>query len=827
MAKGIDDINKDMAASRKYYEEVNRLLEEEKRQLFTIFNMRKKNAINAEIQANNQKISNELQSKTNEYLKNGEKLHGNTLKAVAKQRAELYKQNRELDKKIIRQRKISNGWKNILVQSNKLYNSLISQDKIIRQTILSLGMSGQKAEMIRQSFEGSASQVALLGGNMESIQKIMTGYADETGRARILTKQMVIDTTEIGLGTGIGVENAVKLAGQFEIMGVDVAKTKSLVQGMVDSGEKFGINTRKALEKLNQNFKTLNTFTFQGGVRAMGEMALYAEQMKIDMSATLKSAEGFRKLDKSIESAAKLQTLGGEFAKSDPLELLFLARNAPERFQKKLGEMTKGLITMRKMSDGTFEKFISPADIDRLAVAGEALGYSKEQLVEMAQRQYDMGKMSNLLGGKGLSKDQQEVIKGLAQFDSKSGKYMVQVGDYAKSITDLTSQDIKALDVQKSTLEQRAKDAQDFETALKQTILGLKATLLPALRGVNRVLEWARPIAEGFVKWVDWATKTDFGKMFLTGAGMFLLGARIFKGVTGRGVFSNIGRSRVSGGGNLSGSASRSKALASRARGGAILKGGAGIGAAGLGVGAGIGAAAFGISQLADSIKNVDVEKLKIMNNTLLGLGIGIGTIVAVSPLLAKAVPALYAIGGGVALIGAGIGVAAAGIGYMGQGLADLVIASKEAGPAMLQVGAGVAAINATMGMGAVGGLLGGFKNFKKTIELIADKAPGIERVGSAFKSINAVMTGNKEDFEHIRNLVTEIASTNISKNSVFSELSNLLKNPLKVEFDDTSKANLVSNITLEIDGEKFMNKVYKHKIAVQKQVDLVKQKAS
>ncbi|MFW5847386.1 MAG: hypothetical protein ACOCVF_00505 [bacterium] len=837
----IGDINKDLAASRKYYEEINRLLEEEKGQLSNIFNIRRKMAINSEIIANNQKISNDLEKKTNELISKGEKIHGNTLNAVAKQRAELYKQNKALEIKLRNKKRILNISNNILSTATNLVSSLSAQDKIIKQTILSLAMSGQKAELVRSTFEDAAMEVSFLGSNLGEVQAIMVGYADATGRARTLTSQMVVDITEIGKGTGIGVQRAASLVGKFEIIGVSANKAKSIVQDMVTEGEKFGINTTRAIENLEANFKSLNAMTFKGGVKAMGNMALYAEQMKVDMQASIASANAVRFLDKSIELAAQLQVMGGQFAKVDPLEMLFLSRNAPDRFQKKVAEMTQGVVTLRKTADGTFEKFISPVDIDRLRIAGEALGRTKEEMVEMAQRQFDMGKMSNQLFGRGLTKEQQEIIKGAAIFDSETGKYMVRVGERLKSITEMTAQDVRAYEQQEKTLAERAKLAQDFETALQQTILGFKSVMLPALRGVNRVLETARPFVEKVGNFIDTITKSDIGnKLMIAGGVLFgaakllnatLAGftkstlAQFIRGKAGKGMpawstvppKTDIGRQVTPAKG--------------AGRGAGMLKGGAGIGAAGLGVGAGIGAAALGISQLAQAVKDVDVEKLQIMNQTLMGLGAGmamfIGAAAGISFLGTAAAPALYAVGGAVALIGAGVGIAAAGIGRMGEGLATLVDASKDAGPAMLQVGAGVAAINATMGIGAVGGLLGGFRNFKKMVTLISDEAPGIERVGTAFENIKAVMTGNKDDFEEIRNVIKDIANTNVAKNSVFAELKDLLQNPLQVEFADDAKARLVSDITLEIDGERFMNKIYNHKIAVQKQVSLAKQKGT
>ena len=60
----------------------------------------------------------------------------------------------------------------------------------------------------------------------------------------------------------------------------------------------------------------------------------------------------------------------------------------------------------------------------------------------------------------------------------------------------------------------------------------------------------------------------------------------------------------------------------------------------------------------------------------------------------------------------------------------------------------------------------------------------------------------------------------NVKGGTAFSELASLLKTPLKVEFADKNVA-VVSDITLMIDGDKFMHKIYKPQKAVVMHQDL------
>ena len=734
-------------------------------------------------------------------------LHEKTLK--------LEKQHKELldKKKVI--------YKQIFGFLDAGLKSLNTQDKIIRQTILNLGMSGQKADMMRKSFESAAADVAILGGNLADIQKIQEGFADETGRVRTMTAKMLTDVAEIGYGTGIGIENATKMAAQFEIMGIDAARTKNLSQMMVDNGEHFGISSKNALMKLITNFSRLNTFTFQGGSKSMANMAMYSEQMKVNMEATLNSAETARTLEGAIDLAAQLQIMGGEFSKSDPFELLYLSRNDPEKYAMKISEMTKSVVTFKKNGSGIFEKFISPADIDRLTQAGKALGFSKEQMVEMAQRSADMDAMGSQLMGSGLTTKQKELIKGAAIFNSSTGKFEVKLGEQAKAISELTQNDLSLYEKQQSSLKDRAIAAQDFDTAMTQMVEGLKATLLPILRGVNDVLSWIRTPFESLIKIIDGFTKKDIGYYLLRGAGILLASTVLI----GKLIMPLIGAFK---GAQVMGAAKGKQPRVPKGQPGAgqfmsgkyagqgMKNAGIGAGVAALGIGAGIGLAAAGVSLLADSMAKLDDKKALILKDIVSQLGwFVVGgaaismAIMAFSKAGAASAPAMF----GFAL---GLGAVGLGLATVGLGVASIA----------LPIAAVIASIGylvnsfANLGTG-FGTAMSSITNLKidpvaiSSLQSIANVSGNFDVIGNAFQKIGSVLSGNKDDFIAIENAVRAISTMQVSKDSAISQLSNLFNKTLKVEFADKN-LTIANNITLDIDGEKFVRKVITQKAIVQ-----------
>lgn len=788
-----------------------------------------------ELRANRQEAINELQKKGTELTKEEKKILDDIVVnhiEQGKRLKDLIAEEKQINTQLEKQKRLRNDINNL---AGKLWNYLNQNDKIIRNTILNLGMSGAKAELMRSSFEQSAGHVMRMGGNLEDIQTIMQGYADETGRASVLSASMVESIVAIGRGTGVGVAEATRLGAQFESMGLNANNTMKYVQGVVDTSERMGVNTTKVLKNVSDNFKRLNTYTFQQGVKGFAQMAMYAEKFHMDMNQALNAADVAKSLEGAVDLAANLQVMGGEFAKTDPFEMLFLSRNDPAKFTEKIADMTKGVVTFRKMSDGSFQKFISPADRDRMASVEKSLGMQAGELTKIAERQAEIQKLRVATKGMGLTSEQQDLIEGASKFNAETGKFEVLIAGRMQEVSKLTKNQAEAFSLEQKSLKARAEEAQTFDDAFKATINELKATLLPMLRGVDAVLKFVRPIAKTLGDAIAGLASSGIGKALLIGSGSLLAAGflfksiipGLFKGVTN--IFSGI-KSLFSGGGKKiepegAASGGGGKGFASGA--GGALKGlgsGAGVGAAAVGIGFGTKLAAEGIAKLADSMAKLDKTGIQTLPKVILALGAAfipfavalavVGTTAGVTagPLMAFGAAAL--------MIGGAIGIAAAGIGFMGEGLGKLVASSKGAGDDMLKVAGGIAAIAAAM----VGFTFGGFGLiiFAGVMKTIAKTEPAFKSIANAFDSINkasasmnnisaaiTTLKGSKKDLEDIQKILTNISKIDISNTGLFSELSNLLKNPLKVVFDNKN-LQVVSDITLNIDGEKFMEKVIK-----------------
>lgn len=699
--------------------------------------------------------------------------------------------------------------------TKSIWRFLMDSDKAIKSTALELGLSGERSEQFRTNIEAAASHAARLGASVEDLTKAASTYAAETGRIKNLTEATYDAITRIGKGTDLGIEQAAHLAGQYDLIGVNATKAAQQVQDIVDTTERMGVNTGKVLKKINDNFKRLQKYTFQQGVKGFAEMAAYAEKFKVDMNETLNSADKARTLEGAVELAAELQVMGGEFAKSDPFQLLFLSRNDPAAFTKKINEMTKGVVTFKKQADGSIEKFIAPQDIDRLNKVGEALGMQSGELVQQALRMADIQKIRQQMMGSGLDSKQMEIVEGIAEM-SDNGTFTVKVGNEVKAISDLTANDIKVLEAQKVSLEERAKMSQTVEEAFKNTINELKTSLLPVLKSINFVLQSVRPIAETFLDFFDnsptWVKGLMAAGVALTAAGGMLLKAFIQAKV------SNLVGSGVSSGGSMlgglgkgattsSGGLGKSAMAAGKGAGLSGLATGAGVGLAAVGAGGGVAIAAKGIGSLAESLSKLDEKQLATLEKISLGLGIALPAMAVGMVLVGKAAEASV-VGIGILTlavlgIGAGIGMATAGIGAMSEGLKSLMDTAnptdllKMAGGLTTLAGASVLFAN-PLSMVGLGGMT-------SSILAMSKAGPGMEQVGSAFEKMSVVLQGSSSQLKEVKDTIQAISSTEVGSNSAIANLTSLLSKPLKVEFAD-KEVGFVAKIDVNMDGQKMFD---------------------
>lgn len=812
-AKQVDEqIKNATAAARRNLE----LIQEESNQLSLIFNFRKKQLLLEDEIIQKRRIENETVETLNDIENRGNNINGNKLNFLKKQREENRKQIKQLERKNNLYKGINNTvssiskglltfGKSFINISGKMRDYFMSSDAAIKSLSLELGLSGDRAAVLRETFYDSAQFAARMGVSVGQMNKMISQYSKETGRIRQFNEENVKAMTLIAKATDLGISGAAEMSAQFEMLGYNASNTANEVQRILDTTERMGVNASNVFKAINKNFKSLQKYTFSNGVKGMSDLAIYAEKFKFSMESFFTPLEKGRSLDSVIEMSAQLQVLGGQFANlSDPLSMLYESRNDPNSYMKRINEMTKGLFTLRKTAEGFNFEIASPMAKDQLDIAAKALGMNVDELTQQAQRMREIQQTRSQMFNKGLSTKEKDMIEGLAKFNTKSGRMFVEIGGISTDVSNLTKQQVDNLKIQTTSLEKRALAAKTFDEAFSNTIEELKATLLPMLNGINNVLGFIRPIMISFTDWVGELSQTS--KNLLSVGGMFVAGGMIISSVLmalktfrnntiAKGIKGGAGNVRGGGGGGGAGNVT----------GGLGFKSGLGIGAAGLGIGAGIGVAALGISKLAESMAKLDETQIYALPATVLAIG-------AAGWMLAPAIGAvgaattagslgLLALGAAALGVTAGIGVMATGIGEMAKGLStlDKVDLSGIGNDILKIAGAGIGGSFGILGLAAM----------TTSIMGIASTASDMERVGNAFYNIGAVLRGSSSQFKEVKDAINGIASIDISNNSGINRLTEILSKPLRVQFDDKEIA-FVANIDLSVGNNDFVTKITK-----------------
>ena len=319
--------------------------------------------------------------------------------------------------------------------------------KSYKQTAISIGLSVSRSADLAGEFKGALTEVSKFGGEMSDVQDIYKNFADSSGRVRILEEKEVANIFKLGEATDLYGSEAADLYETLDLMGIsNVEATKRMVE-MVKDSQGMGLNAAKVTKLMANNMKTMQSYSFAGGVKGMTQMAKQAVKMRIDVSDVLGMAEKFYEPEAALEAAANLQMLGGDIATAfgDPFETMYLARNKPEELANRLEEMTQNMLTFNEATG----EYDLPAEARmQLKTAGDQLGINTEKMVEMARQASKIKDVKMELQGGAFSDDELEGIASLARMED--GDFKVDFRDEAgnkvtKSIDRLTSGDAKLL----------------------------------------------------------------------------------------------------------------------------------------------------------------------------------------------------------------------------------------------------------------------------------------------------------------------------------------------------------------------------------------------
>jgi hypothetical protein len=410
----------------------------------------------------------------------------------------------EVEKRIEREKKYVSTLEGAVKNSNKLksaWNSLsklpgiknwgldmlkssgiFEMDKEIRNAARSLGVGQSGFKAFANSISKAADSTVVWGVNAGELAKLQQGYTESIGRSVQLTEEGHKAMALMAQGTGLGADFAVEMASSMDTFGAGVVSSKNMVEKTLKIAGKMGVNSASSAKSLTTQLKLAQRFNFKEGLKNISRMANEAVRLKLDVEGAAGMAEKVFRPEGAVETAALLNTMGGEFSKlGDPFQLMFKARNDFEGFTKDLGKASSEFIKYDKAT-GTFINKSGLA-ADRMREISTITGISVEKLQEMGAAQKKIETIEELVGGK-FSKEQIKLISSIAQF-GEDGKITIKQGGFTKDLKNLQAGDFAKIKLEEQNLEKRA----ELNRTFLEVVDDLKASFVQSFLPMARELK--------------------------------------------------------------------------------------------------------------------------------------------------------------------------------------------------------------------------------------------------------------------------------------------------------------------------------------------------
>lgn len=342
------------------------------------------------------------------------------------------------------------GMAKMAMEFSKNVEETVKQtENISKQTANGLGMSSNQIANYEKDFFKmqanlqfkSKGKTIYLDKNAEDMSKIQSSYNEATGRNQVMTNDDMVQTFALGKVLGDD-QLASSLVGSMDYFNKSIADGSEMIYNMYQKANKAGVSNKKFAQDLQQNLKMAQKYTFQGGVKGMMEMSIWAQKTRFNMQ----SIEGV--IDKGlsgglegvIEQSAKLQVLGGNAAMlSNPLAMMYEMGNDPGALMKRINESIKGF---GSFNSKTGEVDFSMNDTLQLRSIADAYGMDATELRNQATQAVKSQKIDNYLNGD-IGEENKALLYSKAFYED--GAWKVNVNGKKTDVNNIGANDWTAL----------------------------------------------------------------------------------------------------------------------------------------------------------------------------------------------------------------------------------------------------------------------------------------------------------------------------------------------------------------------------------------------
>jgi hypothetical protein len=312
-----------------------------------------------------------------------------------------------------------------------VYETFLRMQKMSGEFSANAGLIASESENFLWNMPRIMNEVLDVGGTIEQVGEVMETLSNVTGKNRMFTGKQFKSIIELGLGTGLGVEEGSELIGNFDNLGYSLDKTLELTDYARNKAMSVSQNQTGVLRKVNQLVVSLTGYGTSRGLKGMADLVVKTQKLRIDVVKSVDSfKDAFTDPESAIEVAATAQLLGGKFASlfGNAFTLMGKSMLEPQELTADLIEALKD-----KAFKGKNGFQISPADRQIIKEFAEAINQDPEELMTGAIEQTKYADKIDALNKRGLpimmyNEDQRNLITNLMTLN-EDGSYSMRLSN--------------------------------------------------------------------------------------------------------------------------------------------------------------------------------------------------------------------------------------------------------------------------------------------------------------------------------------------------------------------------------------------------------------
>lgn len=398
------------------------------------------------------KIEGEILSEKKNILKYSEKIKENS--------NEIYYTERKRKDTI---GEIYDKTKNLVLEVKKIVDPWGKIDQSAANYAKSVGTSAKGLKALRDETLKNVSKNKLAikyDISAEELIKLQEKVSNNVGRNIMFSNE---GQEEFAAMNAVMKENAADMVSKFENFGMSVTEAAKRSGRMFSNASKAGISFEKYSKNFLDNIRIAQNYTFKNGVKGLEDMAKKATAIKMDMQQIARLADKVQTVEGALDTAAKLQVLGGSFASlANPLEMMSEGLTNMEGLGDRVSKMIQGLGQFNKQ---TGEIEVSAFNKRIISAAAGAMGMEYSQLMESVNataRREEIARQIKVSGKSGLSDEMKELILNAGTF--KEGKAGVNINGEFVELSRLDETYQKEIQNQ---LKSDSEDIKDIATILR------------------------------------------------------------------------------------------------------------------------------------------------------------------------------------------------------------------------------------------------------------------------------------------------------------------------------------------------------------------------